>query len=315
MTRQFRSFLKRKQKRHHHWNRDKFNRNAKVLNEVICYECRKPGHIKTDCPKLKGTPSKEKVEKKPIVKKGKKKFQRAFWADSASDSSETEKEEEVTNLCLMADSLDQSNQEEGCSHTRLRESIWYLDSGCSKHMTGDTTQFISLEARSGGKVTLGDNTTRKVVGLEHKRKKNIALGYLVAYILEKKYNLVHPNQEFEEPLYYNDGSFRAIFKEEPSKTHVISDTKEEPEAAPAPANEPNYQDLVQRFDHLETHFDQRFDQIETHLQQQAAQYQYDMNFMRDQMNDINTNVLMMSTYFNIFGAAPPPPPPDQGPSQ
>ncbi|PKU67968.1 hypothetical protein MA16_Dca007003 [Dendrobium catenatum] len=104
----------------------------------------------------------------------------------------------------------------------------------------------------------------------HKRKKNISLGHLVAYILDKKYNLVHPDQEFEESLYYNDGSFRAIFKEEPGKTHVISDTEEEPEAAPALANESNYQDLVQRFDCLETHFDQRFDQIETHLQQQAA---------------------------------------------
>ncbi|KAI0531013.1 hypothetical protein KFK09_000562 [Dendrobium nobile] len=31
-------------------------------------------------------------------------------------------------------------------------------------MTGDTTQFITLEARSGAKVTFGDNTTRKVVG-------------------------------------------------------------------------------------------------------------------------------------------------------
>ena len=51
-----------------------------------------------------------------------------------------------------------------CSHTRPRGSIWYLDSGCSKHMTGDTAQFITLEARNEGKVTLGDNTTKKVVG-------------------------------------------------------------------------------------------------------------------------------------------------------
>ncbi|KAI0513432.1 hypothetical protein KFK09_009453 [Dendrobium nobile] len=100
MTRQFRSFLKRKQKRRQQWNRDKFNRNGKVSNEVICYECRKPGHIKTDCLKLKTTPSKEKVEEKPMVKKGKKKFQRAFWTDSASDSFETKTEEEVTKPLL-----------------------------------------------------------------------------------------------------------------------------------------------------------------------------------------------------------------------
>ncbi|PKU72573.1 hypothetical protein MA16_Dca008630 [Dendrobium catenatum] len=42
--------------------------------------------------------------------------------------------------------------------------MWYLDSGCSRHMTGDANQFIVLETRTGGKLTLGDNTTRKVVG-------------------------------------------------------------------------------------------------------------------------------------------------------
>ncbi|PKU62717.1 hypothetical protein MA16_Dca024209 [Dendrobium catenatum] len=105
----------------------------------------------------------------------------------------------------------------------------------------------------------------KIGHIYHKRKKNIALGHLVAFILEKKYDLVHPVQDFEEVLYYNDGSFRAIFnKDEPRKAHVISDSEEEP----APASEPNYQDLVHRFDRLETHLDQRFYQIETYLQQQ-----------------------------------------------
>ncbi|PKU85783.1 hypothetical protein MA16_Dca010497 [Dendrobium catenatum] len=152
--------------------------------------------------------------------------------------------------------------------------------------------------------------------VDHKRKKNIALGHLVAYILDKKNNLVHPDQDFEEPLYYNDGSFKAIFnKEEPSKIHVISDTKEEHEAAPTPANVPNYQDLVQRFDRLETHYNQRFDQIEAHIQQQDIQYTQDMRFMRELINDINSNMVMMSSYFNFFGAAPHPPPPYQGPSE
>ncbi|KAI0492203.1 hypothetical protein KFK09_026470 [Dendrobium nobile] len=407
----------------------------------------------------KTTPSKEKVEEKLIVKKGKKKFQRVFWEDSTSDSLETKKKEEVTNFCLMVDNLNQSNQEDGCSHIRPRESIWYLDSECSKHMTGDTIQFISLEARSGGNVTLGDNTIRKVISCEkicqedpvlcrhlesvnsqrvlyphlksvmnlfastqfgliltlvnfyiketfhyflanmsfnsnhsvirtegirahtltttsdfdwteinevirgiifkehmpkvsslvrnariiqhvlqtfiilkagdrvnitpllstitclimthqpideaqliidylyglseighvaHKRKKNIALRHLVAYILEKKYELVHPVQDFEEPLCYNNGPFRAIFnKDEPHKIHVISGSKEE--SKPAPASESNYQDLVQRFDRLESHFDQ----IETHLQQQDVQYNQDMRYMREQINDIKRILLII----------------------
>ncbi|PKU72920.1 hypothetical protein MA16_Dca007483 [Dendrobium catenatum] len=88
----------------------------------------------------------------------------------------------------------------------------------------------------------------------------------------------------------------------------------EEEEEPAPANEPNYQDLVQRFGRLETHVDQRIDQIETHLQQQDTQYNQDMGFIREQMNDISSNMLMISNYFNFFNAQPPPPP-DQGPSE
>ncbi|PKU78114.1 hypothetical protein MA16_Dca013180 [Dendrobium catenatum] len=102
--------------------------------------------------------------------------------------------------------------------------------------------------------------------VNHKRKKNIDLEHLIAYILEKKYDLIHPVQDFKEPLYYNDAFFRAIFnKEEPRKTHIILSETEE-EAEHSHAAEPNYQDLVQRFDNLEAHFNQRFDQIETHLQ-------------------------------------------------
>ncbi|KAL0928704.1 hypothetical protein M5K25_000619 [Dendrobium thyrsiflorum] len=45
-------------------------------------------------------------------------MQKAFWADSASDSSETEPEEEATNLCLMAgDEIQQSDDEEVCDLT------------------------------------------------------------------------------------------------------------------------------------------------------------------------------------------------------
>ncbi|KAI0524434.1 hypothetical protein KFK09_003803 [Dendrobium nobile] len=325
----------------------------------------KPGHIKSDNPKLKATLNKEKVEDKLIVKKGKKKFQRAFWADSASDSSEIKKEEAVTNLCLMADNLDKSDQEEDRSHIRPRESIWYLDSNCSKHMIGDTSQFILLEAKSGGMVTLKDNITRKVVEsgcrvdrkstfgtcqfignslkegwqakeltrgprnasekflskgkeesfprtsiipkygdrinitsllstvtyliligqpideaqlildylyglseighISHKRKKNIALGHLVAYILDKKYELVDSDvSHLEEPLFYNHSSFRAIFE----KHDEGADTEGEERALThTPAREPNFQDMVHRFNHLETHFDHHFDQIETHLLQ------------------------------------------------
>ncbi|XP_021718968.1 uncharacterized protein LOC110686665 [Chenopodium quinoa] len=42
-------------------------------------------------------------------------------------------------------------------------NTWYLDSGCSKHMTGDKSKFLSLEAYPGGSVTFRDNKKGEVI--------------------------------------------------------------------------------------------------------------------------------------------------------
>ncbi|KAI0496428.1 hypothetical protein KFK09_022744 [Dendrobium nobile] len=68
-------------------------------------------HVKADYPTLQDHSSKGKGEEKSKFRKDKKRLQKAFWADSASDSPETEPEDETTKLCLMAD--DHLDQEEG----------------------------------------------------------------------------------------------------------------------------------------------------------------------------------------------------------
>ncbi|KAL0928199.1 hypothetical protein M5K25_000069 [Dendrobium thyrsiflorum] len=114
MTHQFKNFLKRKQRRHqNNWNKGKSSKNIKISSDTIFFECRKSGHLRAECPNLKARLIKEKGEEKPKYKKGKLKTQKAFWADSGSESSEAEAEEEVMNLCLMANNnLDQSDQDE-----------------------------------------------------------------------------------------------------------------------------------------------------------------------------------------------------------
>jgi hypothetical protein len=41
---------------------------------------------------------------------------------------------------------------------------WYIDSGCSKHMTGDQSKFLKLNKKGKGKVTFGDNMSAKILG-------------------------------------------------------------------------------------------------------------------------------------------------------
>ena len=42
-------------------------------------------------------------------------------------------------------------------------NLSHLDSGCSKHMTGDLNKFITLKYNKG-KVTFGDNLSSKIIG-------------------------------------------------------------------------------------------------------------------------------------------------------
>ncbi|RVX02270.1 hypothetical protein CK203_028289 [Vitis vinifera] len=111
--------------------------------DLICFKCKKPGHIKYDCPLYK-------IEAKRRIKKA----MMATWSES-EESSEEEKEKEVANMCFMAiDDLDEGS----------KEDKWFLDSGCSRHMTEDESKFAFLTKRKGGYVTFGDNAKGRIIG-------------------------------------------------------------------------------------------------------------------------------------------------------
>ena len=63
-------------------------------SEIICYECRKSGHMRSECPRLN-------KKKRWTFKKDKKKSL-VTWED-LDDSSSESSDEETANICLMAD--------------------------------------------------------------------------------------------------------------------------------------------------------------------------------------------------------------------
>ncbi|KAK9033645.1 hypothetical protein V6N11_049831 [Hibiscus sabdariffa] len=163
-------------------------------DQLICYECKKLGHIRTECPRLK---------KKSFGKKKKLKAYVANWSDEESSN---EDDDEVANLCLMAlddetkmrdmraklKDFEKKNQDflgllsnvqedhkkeasdlkaslnkgENCYKAKASSAnSWYLDSGCSRHMTGDKSRFLELKSKSGGVVTFGDNSKGHIEGI------------------------------------------------------------------------------------------------------------------------------------------------------
>lgn len=90
MTRKFHKFLKRgKFNQRRNLKRDKEYKEEGVSNDIQCFECKKPGHIRSECPSLKK--SSRKLKKKVLV----------AWSDGDSSSDEAS-DHEVANLCLMA---------------------------------------------------------------------------------------------------------------------------------------------------------------------------------------------------------------------
>ena len=42
--------------------------------------------------------------------------------------------------------------------------LWYLDNGCSRHMTGDRSCFKVFESKKGGNATFGDGSKSQIKG-------------------------------------------------------------------------------------------------------------------------------------------------------
>ena len=43
--------------------------------------------------------------------------------------------------------------------------LWYVDSGCSRHMTGGRSNLLSLTALNGGSVAFGNSKSGTIVGI------------------------------------------------------------------------------------------------------------------------------------------------------
>ncbi|KAH9686293.1 Integrase catalytic domain-containing protein [Citrus sinensis] len=69
----------------------------------------------------------------PLINKLKKKAMVATWDDSEEESSDEEGSQEVSNLALIAIRGDDDLNE----GLKKKKNKWYLDSGCSRHMTGN----------------------------------------------------------------------------------------------------------------------------------------------------------------------------------
>ena len=51
------------------------------------------------------------------------------------------------------------------ARTNKGKNVWFLDNGCSRHMMGDRSMFLSIAEKDGGTMTFGGNDKGKIIGV------------------------------------------------------------------------------------------------------------------------------------------------------
>ena len=149
MVRKFGKFLRKSKYKKFSKSSQKIENNNN--NSYTCFECGKQGYIKFECPIYLRKHVGEKKRKKD--RKQKKAY--IAWEDSASTTSDSSSDEEITNICLTTKSMnDPSTNEKIEVFLKARDSLWYLDNGCSRHITGDKSKLSDFVYE--GYITFGD---------------------------------------------------------------------------------------------------------------------------------------------------------------
>ncbi|KAH9763597.1 Integrase catalytic domain-containing protein [Citrus sinensis] len=105
LARRFRKFFKKTGERRNFRN---FKNHREKKEAITCYECKKPGHIRSEC---------------PLINKLKKKAMVATWDDSEEESSDEEGSQEVSNLALMAIG-ENDDLNEGVTYLNWQDAFW-----------------------------------------------------------------------------------------------------------------------------------------------------------------------------------------------
>ncbi|EOY31731.1 Uncharacterized protein TCM_038845 [Theobroma cacao] len=98
------------------------------------------------------------------MKKPKKAMVATTWSNS--DSSSLEEEKKIgrrANFCLMENEKEIEDQ---CFEAQLKKrQPWYLDNGCSRHMTSNENLFAKLDRKKCGSVSFGDDSKGIIQGI------------------------------------------------------------------------------------------------------------------------------------------------------
>jgi hypothetical protein len=148
---------KGKRKSSHKVGGRRFPDKRKDLSHIRCFNCDKKGHFAKDCP--------EKSNKEKDNRKFKGKGKRKHHAHAADDKGHRSKRSRVETSSSSDDEFTFISALTGTiTHD---DDVWLIDSGASKHMTGNRASLKEVEEKknSSQQVEIGDNSKHDVKGV------------------------------------------------------------------------------------------------------------------------------------------------------
>ncbi|KAG7544170.1 Zinc finger CCHC-type [Arabidopsis thaliana x Arabidopsis arenosa] len=194
------------------WTRS--NRGRKVFE---CFYCGKPGHIRRSCYKFQDKIKQLWQARKCFIepsKFGKVWVRRIDLCNKDPEHDEEQhnravsESEEISLTCnVTIVQLDESDEDEDftakvayTSTDGTAKNPWYFDSGCSRHMTGDSSVLSTFTEEASGKVTFGDGGKGRIRGkgnIEYDDQPSLINVY---YVEGLKANLISISQLCDDSL-------------------------------------------------------------------------------------------------------------------
>jgi len=78
--------------------------------------------------------------------------------------------------------------------------MWYLDSGCSRHMTSNVKKFSKISCKANGYDTYDDNNKGKILGAGKVKNSSFIVVKNVLFVEGLKHNLLSINQLCDKGL-------------------------------------------------------------------------------------------------------------------
>lgn len=191
ITRKFRKFLKKDKASPRKPFKKISNKDTGKNDSLTCYKCRRPGHIKADCPLLK----KDRYKGKKAMK--------ATWDDESSSSDSDASHEGCANLCLMAkDDLEVTNFEviENPSYEELQNVLEEVYEELEKL----GIKYTALKKKNSSLINEIDVLKKESI---NSKDENLELKKKVADLEKTVENFTNGKRNFEKLL----GSQRCVF--------------------------------------------------------------------------------------------------------